>query len=106
MQISGLGELEALELLKQNKVYCEKILAFKPVLPDEEEFDKVIRIEEMYDFVVKQTTSVGILIRDLDLSVFELKRLNKEIKSLDKDIKKLEVDKYVECPFCHKEFQL
>jgi len=44
--------------------------------------------------------------RDLELAVFETKRKKKEITVLDKEIKKLELDRYVECPYCHKEFKL
>lgn len=104
--ISGLKILGELKLLQESRAYYTKALAVKCVLPEEKDFDKAIRMEEMYDWLGSKMTYYRACERDVTLGTLEIKRLQKEIKSLDKDVKKLEVDKFVNCPYCHKQFLL
>jgi len=106
VQISGTRIYEEVQSLLVQKKRCIKALEFEYAIPDEEEFDRAIRMERMRDFIMTQVSKLTFLKRDLELAVFETKRKKKEITVLDKEIKKLELDRYVECPYCHKEFKL
>jgi energy-coupling factor transporter ATP-binding protein EcfA2 len=104
--ISGLKKIGELKLLNESRDYYTKALAVEFNLPPEEDFDKAIRMEEMLEWLGSKMTYCRAIERDMSLSTFEIKRLQKEIQGLDKDIIKLEVDTFVKCPYCQKEFEL
>ena len=106
VQISGTKIYEEVQALIKERSRCIKALEFEHAVPDEEDFDKVMRMEQMWSFIMTQTSRLTFLRRDLELAVFETKRKKNEITALDKEIKKLELDRYVKCPHCHKEFKL
>jgi len=100
-------KVEQLKPLIQKRKYLQKVSAFKiKEQISDEDIIKLGHMEIMLGELEAGQNRRASLLRDVSLQGMELARYQKELSVVDKEIKKLKKDRLVECPYCHKEFEL